>query len=1058
MDPVFWKAAENLMDPVFRKAADKGNIVSLQELVAAKPNTIYSTTKAEKNTALHIAASEGHTLFVHHFLLLAGTNMELMVSQNNDDDMPLHLAVRAGHLEVVEHLILYLTWARGIDANLKEPTTMLNGKGNTPMHDALSHRQLDIALKLLEVNPRCANALNAEMQSPLYIAAREGYLHVVKKIADQLSAASVSTIGTRMTALHQAVLADDIGALDILLDNIVKLVQVTDSSGNNALHYAAWHNRVHMISMLHNKNSTLAYMKNIEQQTALHVAAKYGSLEAARELMKQCPNTVEMVDSCGRNAFHISIINNKLRVLKLLLEYELPEEILNKQDNDGNTPLHHAAKLHQGPSILWSLLNDLRINSYMINNEGHTPWDDQILIEPMTRDLSDAIDKGDMLSLVNFLAYYPEMVYSVTPIRGHTSLHLAASKGDDWLVHHVLLYTNRNVGFITSKNSDGDTPLHLAVRAGHLEVVHHLMRYLAWAREIEPNLKLKEPLITPGKEGNTLLHEAVIHGRHLVAGSLLNSCKEIKFTAAGEFIKEYPECADFSSIYDVFLIIRNDDGDTALHLAVKAGNSVFVDMLIKCAKVMNLELTTRYAEGPITIANKLGNTPLHDAVLQRKSDVALKLLEANPSCAHMLNAAMQSPFYIAVRDSLTYVVKKIADQGLYVALMSTHSTVLHQSVLGNNIRALEILLDRYEELVELTDLSGNNALHYAAQHNNARIVSILLNKYSNPYKQNDEKHTPLHTAAYYGSAEAAKELLKQFPDAIEMVDNTRQNALHIAARNDKVDVLELLLKYVLPEEIVNQQDRDGNTPLHHAAKLLHRQSTMLLLNDRRVKPWLLNQDEDTAFALSCKAGIFEMNADEMDLWKELKKHGSRRRSQQVLTEQQFRPLWYWGRRTYMVSSVVINLFVAAMMSMATFAVTLAVPGGYSQQSGTAIVGHHLAFKIFAVGNTISMCGSTSTVLVLCYLSWQYHGQVLTRLIWANMLIVLSVLTAIISMLTAVYLTIAPVSRFLAYAVIAVGASAPFLACLILRKSLTRKSLFTRWIGMKLVPQGETGHR
>ncbi|XBJ15110.1 hypothetical protein VPH35_007077 [Triticum aestivum] len=583
MDPVFWKAAENLMDPVFRKAADKGNIVSLQELVAVKPNTIYSTTKAEKNTALHIAASEGHTLFVHHFLLLVGTNMELMVSQNNDDDTPLHLAVRAGHLEVVEHLILYLTWARGIDANLKEPTTMLNGKGNTPMHDALSHRQLDIALKLLEVNPRCANALNEEMQSPLYIAAREGYLHVVKKIADQLLAVSISTIGTRMTALHQAVLADDIGAL-------------------------------------------------------------------------------------------------------------------------------------------------------------------------------------------------------------------------------------------------------------------------------------------------------------------------------------------------------------------------------------------------------------------------------------------------------------------------------------------EILLDRYEELVELTDLLGNNALHYAAQHNNARIVSILLNKYSNlAYKQNDEKHTPLHTAAYYGSAEAAKELLKQFPDAIEMVDNTRQSALHIAARNDKVDVLELLLKYVLPEEIVNQQDRDGNTPLHHAAKLLNRQSTMLLLNDRRVKPWLLNQDEDTAFALSCRAGIFEMNVDEMDLWKELKKHESRRHNQQVLTEQQFRPLWYWGRRTYMVSSVVINVFVAAMMSMATFAVTLAVPGGYSQQSGTAIVGHHLAFKIFAVGNTISMCGSTSTVLVLCYLSWKYHGQVLTRLIWANMLIVLSVLTAIVSMLTAVYLTIAPVSRFLAYVVIAIGASAPFLACLILRKSLTRKSLFTRWIGMKLVPQGETGH-
>uniref|UniRef100_A0ACD5TX91 Uncharacterized protein n=1 Tax=Avena sativa TaxID=4498 RepID=A0ACD5TX91_AVESA len=1039
------------MDLAFRKAADKGDIISLQELFAVKPSIIYSTTRVENNTALHIAASKGHTLFVHHFLLHVGMNMELMVRQNINGDTPLHLAVRAGHLEVVEHLIQYSVWAREIDDNLQEPTIMANKEGNTPMHDALFYRQLDIALKILEVNPRCVHALNEEMQSPLYVAAREGLLYVLKKIADQVSTASVSTIVTAPTALHQAVLHDNITALEILLNNIVELVELTDSSGKNVLHYATQHNRDHMVSMLLNKNSTLIYRKNIEEHTPLHMAAKYGSVEAARALLKQCPDAIDMVDLDGRNVLHIAIINNKVSMLELLLKYELSEDILNKQDNDGNTPLHHVAKLHQGPSIPW-LLNDPRIKSFVINKDGHTAWTYQIPIELMAHALRNAIEKGDMPSLLNFLADRPERIYSVTSIVGYTALHLAASKGNDWFVHHVLLYTNRNVGFIISKDINGDTPLHLAVREGHLEVVQHLICYVAWAREIEPNLKLKEPLVMKNKKGNTLLHEAAIHGRYQVAVSLLGYAKEIARTTSGKSIKEYHEYTDdVVSIDDALLVITNADGDTPLHLAAKVGNSLFVDMLIRRVKEMNLELTTQYAEGAITMANKLGNTPLHNAVLHRKSDTALKLLEANPRCGHMLNAAMQSPFYIAVRDGLTYVVKKIADQGLYVASMSTHGTVLHQSVLGDNIRALEILLNRYEELVELTDLSGNNALHYAAQHNNARMVSIFLNKNSSlAYRQNDEKHTPLHTAAYYGSAEAAKELLKQFPDAIEMVDNMGRNALHIAATRDKVNVLQMLLKYVLPEGIVNQQDRDGNTPLHHAAKLFQRQSALLLLNDRRVNPCLVNQDGDNPFALSCRSQTSEMALFEMNLWEELKKHDSRRCKQQHI-----RPLWQRIPCREMVETMSRDILVATLMSMATFAVTFTVPGGYNQQSGTAIVGHHGAFKILVIYNTISMCGSTA--VVLCYIWFWRDGKVkLSILMWANVLIILSGLTMIMSMLTAVYLTVAPASQSVAYVVVAIGASTPFLAWLILGNSLTRMSMFSFWINLNPRAQGERG--
>lgn len=171
----------------------------------------------------------------------------------------------------------------------------------------------------------------------------------------------------------------------------------------------------------------------------------------------------------------------------------------------------------------------------------------------------------------------------------------------------------------------------------------------------------------------------------------------------------------------------------------------------------------------------------------------------------------------------------------------------------------------------------------------------------------------------------------------------------------------------------------------------------------------------------------------MNLWKELKKHESKRCEQQRLTTQQFGPRW--KRSPYIELDVNTYVIVATLIAMATFAVTLTMPGGYSGQSGTAILAHHQAFKIFVVCNTISMCGSTAVVLCLIW-PWRDPGKVkLSMLIWANRLIVLSGLAMIISMLTAVYVTIAPASRWVAYVVVAIGASTPFLGCLILRKNV-----------------------
>ncbi|KAG2633358.1 hypothetical protein PVAP13_2NG272203 [Panicum virgatum] len=132
-----------------REAAENGDIVCLIEIMASNPDAVFSVT-AGNNTVLHIAAAHGHDRFVQDTLLFMNLDVELIVSQNVDGDTPLHLAVKTGQVELVQHLLRYVTWASGVPANLQEPLIMLNNKGNTLLHEAAIQGTYNMAHTLCE--------------------------------------------------------------------------------------------------------------------------------------------------------------------------------------------------------------------------------------------------------------------------------------------------------------------------------------------------------------------------------------------------------------------------------------------------------------------------------------------------------------------------------------------------------------------------------------------------------------------------------------------------------------------------------------------------------------------------------------------------------------------------------------------------------------------------------------------------------------------------------------------------------------------------------------------
>ncbi|KAJ1293718.1 hypothetical protein BS78_01G090300 [Paspalum vaginatum] len=510
---------------------------------------------------------------------------------------------------------------------------------------------------------------------------------------------------------------------------------------------------------------------------------------------------------------------------------------------------------------------------------------------------------------------------------------------------------------------------------------------------------------------NNAVHLAALHGHAEFAGEALDRNEEL-------------------------LVARNDDGDTPLHLAAKAGKLEVAVLLIARAQARPED-----EKSPLIMTNKAGNTALHEAVRNRRSAVAVALLDADPTRGHDLNEQMESPLHMAAREGLVQVVQTIVDFPWvgqeFLPSVSLSGSALHQAVLGTHQRIVEILLEKRPELIDLTDSDGNNALHYAAQKDHQRAVELLLKKRTElAYKRNLKSMSPLHVAAHYGSTDAIKALLRHCPDVAEMVDNYGRNAFHASVVSGKANALRSLLWRVRPEELLNRVDVNGDTPLHLAAKMSRVHCALLLLGDRRVDPCVRDHEGHTARSLvEMKRHSGEMDAYEMYLWKQLKRQESKRCRKQQLPPLATYPSRRGTNDKYFERIVETYILVATLIATVTFAATFTMPGGYHQDKGIALHGHDTAFKIFVISNTVAMC--SSIVVVFCFI-WAWQDPVrfkVDQLLWGHRLTVIACLGMLVSLMTAVYITVAPTSRWPAYVVIAIGMSTPAVVFLMLGKEV-----------------------
>ena len=141
------------------------------------------------------------------------------------------------------------------------------------------------------------------------------------------------------------------------------------------------------------------------------------------------------------------------------------------------------------------------------------------------------------------------------------------------------------------------------------------------------------------------------------------------------------------------------EGDTAMHLAVRRGHRVIVEMLLSL-------------KAHVDAVNASGMTPLHCAAMQADTDIARVLLDGGATTE--------------AQDTKGW-------------------TPLHQAVMKGHCQMVELLLDRGAR-VAARDFEDNTPLHYAAKAGSERMVDLLASAGAQVNDRNRQDRTPLHSA------------------------------------------------------------------------------------------------------------------------------------------------------------------------------------------------------------------------------------------------------------------------------------------------------------------------
>jgi len=692
-----------------------------------------------------------------------------------------------------------------------------DSKGRTALHIAALRKDSDLMVFLLQRGAKL-EAREAEGKTPFQISVELSHQAGIKALAEagaNLFAVDQPTSDTvRMLLMNSALLNAAVTKAN---------VDSRDSKGRTLLHRAAESANAAAVSLLISKAATVNAEDN-DSQTPLDYA-------------------FERPDSYEHIVVAESIILAGGRTKRDQVGYCIPAIRSSSFDirfDDGMAPLHFAARAGHTGIIKYLISKKARVDAK--NSSGAPPLHEAFrmgkidaarLLIQAGADVNARDAKGNtaMHLVIPLSARKDGMELllanradpNVKDDHGDSPLHIAVGTnlGADIAQRLISSGANPNI-----RNSEGQTPLHVAVNRERSAYVAALLANRADAlaadlkgktpfdlalsknRDTIDALITRETALTTDKEGNTLLHLAVLRSAGIDTVGLIIERKAI-------------------------VNARNMNGDTPLHLAVSMNRRDAGELLI--------------AKGAdIFAVNAEGRTPLHLAVNASHGDSGWMLNSATIATKDGLGNGLLHYAALWGLDRLIPILvqagAKPDDQN------ATGETPLFSAIRADSPESIAALLASGAS-TSARDALGNTALHAAVRWNAKQSTQALIKGGAAVDGRNSNGKTPLHDAVRLGMGESEKARIEAGAD-LEAKDISGNTPLMDAVQNGLSAAAERLLEYGASPTVRNNS---GDTPLHSSIASSRLELSSLLLG-RGASIFAKNAKGETPLALAFGLG------------------------------------------------------------------------------------------------------------------------------------------------------------------------------------------------------------
>uniref|UniRef100_A0A8C1D511 Ankyrin repeat domain 28b n=1 Tax=Cyprinus carpio carpio TaxID=630221 RepID=A0A8C1D511_CYPCA len=281
-------------------------------------------------TPLMLSVLGGHTDCVYS-LINKGANVD---AKDKRGRTALHRGAVTGHEECVEVLLQHSASFMVRDCRGRSPVHLAAACGHVGVLGGLLH-----AAQSVETIPVITDH---QGYTPLHWACYNGHDTCVEVLLEQ--ELFHKTEGNTFSPLHCAVINDNEGAAEMLIDTLSPaIVNSTDSKNRTPLHAAAFTDHVECLQLLLGQNAQVNCV-DAGGKTPLMMAAENGQTNAVEVLVSSAKADLTLQDANKNTALHLACSKGHETSALLILEKITDRNLINSTNAALQTPLHVAAR------------------------------------------------------------------------------------------------------------------------------------------------------------------------------------------------------------------------------------------------------------------------------------------------------------------------------------------------------------------------------------------------------------------------------------------------------------------------------------------------------------------------------------------------------------------------------------------------------------------------------------------------------------------------------------------------------------------------------------------